>query len=210
MTKLQATLQIYNYIAATSYEIIRNHTKSTFHSSLLFPDQVKNIMFAQQFLFQNNAEYLHLSPPAVSEVHQLHVHSADALDRNPQSWLQVAACSAATFKFQLRPFRAHKVACTSPAKSSSLDHFEVLWYPVACLSALFNLVHTQCIRETAAACDRRFCSSSVSRTRRCDSCSKSLNVTNLEMQLIKRNSCKKMFKSNCGLWAFQVSQDNPR
>ena len=34
---------------------------------------------------------------------------------------------------------------------------------------------------TAAACDRRFCSSSVSRTRRCDSCSKSLNVTNLEM-----------------------------
>ena len=61
-------------------------------------------------------------------------------------------------------------------------------------------MHTQCIRETAAACDRRFCSSSVSRTRRCDSCSKSLNVTNLEMQLIKRNSCKKMFKSNCGLW----------
>ena len=48
-----------------------------------------------------------------------------------------------------------------------------IWYPVACLSALFNLVHTQCIRETAAACDRRFCSSSVSRTRRCDSCSKS-------------------------------------
>ena len=46
------------------------------------------------------------------------------------------------------------------------------------------------IRETAAACDRRFCSSSVSRTRRCDSCSKSLNVTNLEMQLIKRNSFK--------------------
>ena len=39
---------------------------------------------------------------------------------------------------------------------------------------------------TAAACDTRFCSSSVSRTRHCDSCSKSLNATNLEMQLVKR------------------------
>ena len=125
---------------------MRNHTKSTFHSSLLLPDQVKNIMFAQQFLFQNNAEYLHLSPPAVSEVHQLHVHSADALDRNPQSWLQVAACSAATFKFQLRPFRAHKVACTSPAKSSSLDHFDIYdillpafpLYSILCILSAFE------------------------------------------------------------------------
>ena len=68
-----------------SCEIIRNQHFTLHYFCILLPDQVKNIMFAQQFLFQNNAEYLHLSPPAVSEVHQLHVHSADALDRNPQS-----------------------------------------------------------------------------------------------------------------------------
>ena len=63
------------------------------------------------------------------------------------------------------------------------------------------------IRETAAACDRRFCSSSVSRTRRCDSCSKSLNVTNLEMQLIKRKSLQTRFKPNCGhLWHFRSAK----
>ena len=208
---------LYNYIAATSYEFIRNHTKSSFDSSLLLPDQVKNIMFAQQFLFQNNAEYLHLSPPAVSEVHQLHVHSADALDRNPQSWLQVAACSAATmatFKFQLRPFRAHKVACTSPAKSSSLDNFEVLCYPVACLSALFTLVHTQwysvhsrdgrCLWQALLQLVR-FPDSALWFLLQVLERHKSGNATN------QAKFVQNMFKSKCRhLWAFQVSQDNPR
>ena len=112
-------------------------------------------------------------------------------------------------KCQLQPFRAHMVAWCCLHKSCKtirlglgpLWSTMISWYPVACLSALFTLVHTQCIRETAAACDRRFCSSSVSRTRRCDSCSKSLTAANLEMQLVKRTHFfffKEMFKPNCG------------
>ena len=49
-----------------------------------------------------------------------------------------------------------------------------------------SVATTEFNQETAVACDKRFCSSSVSLIRRSDSSSKSLIVTNLEKWLIKR------------------------
>ena len=187
---------------------MRNHTKSTFHSSLLL------------HTFARPSEKYHVCP-AVSVPKQCRV-----------SALVSASCFRSSSAS--RSLRWRSWSESSIVTSSSCMQCGNIQIPTATVQGTQGCLHKSCkiiipgpfwstmiscclpfrfIRETAAACDRRFCSSSVSRTRRCDSCSKSLNVTNLEMQLIKRNSCKKCSNQtvDCGhLWAFQVSQDNPR
>ena len=65
-----------------------------------------------------------------------------------------------------------------------------------------SVVTTEFNQETAVACDKRFCSSSVSRIRRTDSSSKSLVVTNLEKWLIKQE--RKDVKPICGYFRSQI------
>ena len=66
-----------------------------------------------------------------------------------------------------------------------------------------SVVTTEFNQETAVACDKRFCSSSVSRIRRTDSSSKSLVVTNLEKWLIKQE--RKDVKPICDISGLRLS-----